>query len=79
MGLVDALQTPPQARQCKFTLWLDSLSLEDRQAVEDAMSNRLWSIEKLLDALKSEGAPVNYGMLRKHRAKVCPICYDSKR
>lgn len=79
MSLKDKLQTPPKARQCKYVLWIDSLNDEDREAVLDAMGNRAWSIDKLLTALQEEGAPVNYGMIRKHRAKVCPVCNESQR
>lgn len=74
MSLKDTLSTPPSIRPCKFTAWTETLSDEDRKAVYDAMSNRHWSIEKLTNALKSEGAPINYDMIRRHRANSCSAC-----
>lgn len=74
MSLKEVLSTPPSIRPCKFTAWTDSLNDEDRHAVQDAMANRAWSIEKLTKALKAEGAPINYDMIRRHRANSCSAC-----
>lgn len=74
MSLKEALKVAPPRRQCTFTQWIESLDDEDREAVREAMDNSLWSIDKLTRALKDEGAPINYDMIRKHRANSCPIC-----
>jgi hypothetical protein len=75
MNLKETLKNPPHHRTCKYDVWIKSVSDEDREAIEEALDNKDWSIEKLTNVLKAESFPVNYDMLRKHRNKSCTVCY----
>lgn len=80
MSIKQALEKAPIVRPCRFNQWLESLDQEDREAVEQAMGNKAWSIDQLTKALQDEGAPINYSQIRKHRAGICPVCnYESQR
>lgn len=76
MSIKQALEKAPVVRPCKFKQWLESLNEEDREAVDQAMENKAWSLDQLTKVLQSEGAPVNYSQIRKHRINICSVCIN---
>lgn len=74
MSYKDVLKTPPIKYTCKYKTWIESLSDEDREAVESAVKDKRWSIENLVTTLNSEGAHVYKDLIRKHRLDICRVC-----
>jgi hypothetical protein len=78
MNLSERLQSAPKQspRQiCKFGKWLDSLTDDDRKAVENALSDKSWSIDALTKVLIESGMPVGRNSVNHHRNRLCRACF----
>ena len=73
MGLAEELSTPPVAKQnrCGTCKWIDTLSEEDRVAVEAVMDDPRWTQVALYRTLSKNGLPVKETQFRRHYRGLC--------
>jgi hypothetical protein len=78
MNLSERLQSAPKQspRQiCRFGKWVNSLSDDDQKAVQNALSDKSWSIDALAKVLIESGMPVGRNSVNHHRNRLCRSCY----
>ena len=74
MALKDVLKTPPPARatgyRSKLDVWRDSLSDEDRKALDAAVRNPEWSNTALHEVATAEGVEIGESSFRDWRRRM---------
>lgn len=66
-SLLDELKADQDPRQCRFCVWLESLSVKDRSEWATAMADRSYTNTSLFRAAKKRGYPFGGGSLETHR------------
>lgn len=73
-SFLEELNSPPPKdprSKCATKDWLETLSPEHRQALEDTLQDRKWMTSKLFQFVRKHGYTKQYNSFRQHRNGEC--------
>jgi hypothetical protein len=76
MSLVEALASVSRStgRRCDLSIWLDTLTQEERDAVRAAIADESKPTRELASTISAHGHSVSQGTIQSHRREQCISC-----